>query len=379
VTGGRITEIVDQQAALEGWLRFNDEDISFNRDGRLSPRQRGKLLRSAAWRLGVGPVVAVGAAAVAATALDTAIAELLALVSLGIGLLLAWTGFAYMVDAVAGMVAHVTSTLQTHVVSGRSTTYYVDVGPVHKPIGRKGYGAIAGFAGASCHLYYAPGCRSLLSLEPASATEPLPAHPFGPDSVHAWDRLRWSWIALTVGLFATLIGAHLIGAAHPARAVEVTGVMSNYVETHGRSTSRTIDMDNGNSYTPQAEADYTPAPDFDALIGKRVVLYVDDGTTDVLAVNDGETTYAGDWYLHPDHRTAYEVTNGIVTTLIGAVILAAGVWLLLRDRRRSEQYAGRPAAYTPPTVQPVRAQWPAVVAIAGVLVLFVIALAVGVR
>ena len=368
-----------RQAALEGWLRFNDEDISFNRDGRLSPRQRSNLLWSAAWRLGVGPAVAVGAAAVAATALDTAIAELLALVALGIGLLLAWTGFAYLVDAVAGMVAFVTSTLQTHVVHGRSTSYFVDVGPVQRMIGRKGYDAIAGFAGATCHLYYAPGCRSLLSIEPASATEPLPAHPFGPDSAHAWDRLRWSWIALSVGVFAALIGAHLIGAAHPARPVAVTGVMSNYVETHGRSTSRTIHMDDGNSYTPQAEDDYTPVPDFDALIGRRVVLYVDSGTTDVLAVNDGETTYAGDWYLHPDHRTAYEVTNGMVTTLIGGGILAAGVWLLLRDRRRAEQYAGRPAAYTPPTVQPVRAQWPSVVAVAGVLVLFVIALVVGLR
>jgi len=368
-----------QQASLERWLHFKDEDVAANRDGRLSSRQRRRLLWSAAWRLVLGPVIAAGSAAIAATVLDIAIAEILALIALGLGLMLAWTGFAYLVDAVAGMVAFVTSSLQTYVVRGKSTTYYVGIGPVQKAIGRKTYGAMGAFAGASCHLYYAPGCRSLLSLEPASATEPLPAHPFGPDSAHAWDRLRWSWIALTVGVFAALIGAHLIAAAHPAHPVAVAGVMSNYVETHGKSTSRTIYMDNGNSYTPQAEDSYTPIPDFSALIGRRVVLYIDQGTTDVLAINDGDTTYAGDWYLHPDHRTAYEVTNGVVTSLIGGFILAGGVWLLLRDRRRAEQYAGRAAAYTPPTVYPVRAQWPALVAVAGDLGLFVIALVVGLR
>src|SRR5437764_7404553 len=46
------TEILDQQQAeLEGWLRFNDEDIALNRDGLLSRRQRSGLLWSAAWRL----------------------------------------------------------------------------------------------------------------------------------------------------------------------------------------------------------------------------------------------------------------------------------------------------------------------------------------
>jgi len=91
-----------RQAALEDWLRFNDVDVAVNRDGRLSRRQHRRLLWSAAWRLVLGPAIAVVAALVAAAYLDTALAVLLALIALCIGLQLSWSGFAFMADATFG-------------------------------------------------------------------------------------------------------------------------------------------------------------------------------------------------------------------------------------------------------------------------------------
>ena len=360
-----------QQAVLEGWLRFNDEDVATNRDGRLSPRQRRGMFWSAAWRLVVGPSVAVVAALIAATSLETAIAVLIALIALCVGLQLSWSGFAFLADASSNAVAFVTAPLGTHVVRGRSTTYFADVGPIHKTIGRRAYVGLQDTVGGTYHLYYAPGARSLLSMEAASAREPLPAHPFGADSAHVWDRLRWSWILLTVGAFGALLGAHQLASAHPAVPVKVSGTVENYVEetTYGRGahTDRSLYLTgDDNVYTPEAEDAYTPeAPAYYSLIGKEVILFVNQGTTDVIALSDGDTTYAGDWYSHPENERTYMVINGVLITVLGAFFLALGLVFMVRDRRRAEEVPGRAALYVPPTVHSARNVWPA----AGVLAL----------
>ena len=370
-----------RQAVLEGWLRFNDEDVAANREGSLSRRQGRRLMWSGAWRLVVGPSVAVTAALVAAISFETAIAVLLALGGLMIGLQLTWTGFAYMVDATSDAVAFVTASVGTQVVRGRYTTFYAIVGPIRKTISRKAYLGLTPALRASYHLYYAPGCRSLLSMEPASATEPAPAHPFGPDSAHAWDRLRWSWILLTVGLFGALLGAHLIAAAHPAHPIRVAGTVQDYIETvtsgRGAHTDRSIYLTgDGTDYVPMAESDYSPpAPDFYSLIGKDVVLYVNAGTTDVLALNDGDTTYAADWFLHPEHETSYLLINAALTAAVGGVLLFFGAWLLARERRRAEAAPGMPAVYTPPTVHPVKSMWAAAGVLAALLAFIGLAIA----
>jgi hypothetical protein len=369
-----------RQAALEGWLRFNDEDVALNRDGRLSPRQRRRLIWSAAWRLVVGPAAAVVAAVIAAVNVDTVLAVLLALSVVIVGLYLSWIGFAFMVDATSDAVAFVTARLGTHVVRGRSTTYFADVGPIHKPISRKAFSGLEPAVGATYHLYYAPGCRSLLSMEPASATEPRPAHAFGPDSAHAWDRLRWSWILLTVGVFGALLGAHQIAAAHPAIPIKVAGLVQDYVEytTTGRGahTERSFYLaGDGNVYTPDAESAYTPEPpEYHTFIGRQLILYVDQGTTDVIALSDGDTLYAADWYLHPEHETTHLLINGVLSTAVGVALLVLGFVLLLRDRRLAEEMPGRPVVYVPPSVHPVSALWPALGLFAGVVAFLVLAI-----
>lgn len=360
-----------QQAALEGWLRFNDEDITFNRDSRLSPRQRRGLLWSAAWRLALGLTVAVFAALSALT-LGTGIEILVTLVAICFGLYAAWRGFAFLVDATSGAVAFVTAPLNTRMSRGRSVSYFVNVGPIQKVIRARAFASIR--PGGTYHLYYAPGCRSLLSLEPASVTEPIPAHPFGPDSAHAWDRLRWSWILLTIGAFGAILGVHQVVTAHPAVPVTIAGVVQDYEEEHtsgrGAHTIRTIFLaGDGTNYTPDQESAYTPeAPDYYSLIGKSVILYVNQGTTDVIALSDGDTTYEGDWYMHPEHETTFLIVNGALTIGIAVFFLVLGTVLMLRDRRLAEEMPGRSAVYMPPTVHPVNQMWVGVGVVTGILV-----------
>ena len=341
---------------LELFLKFSADDLAANRDaGRLSSPQSSRLLWSGAWRLLIGPPLLVGGLAVAFV-VDTSLFAVMALFAAGAGLYMTWRGFAFVVDSRNAEVAYVTAPLRLRQVHSRyGTSYWADVGPVSKRISLGAYNAMAD--GMALHLYYAPGCRSLLSVEPATEGEHRPLHPFGPDSAHTWDRLRWSWVLITIGALGIAIGIHQVAVAHPAQPVAVEGVMTNYVETHGKSTTRTIYMDNGQSYTPKNEYAYDPpAPAWDSLIGQNVTLYVNDGTADVLAVNVAGQVYAADWYEHPEHQTSFEITNGAITLAASSLFLAFGVALIVRDRRRSETAAGadenvRPARYTPPTVR----------------------------
>ena len=342
------------ERTLEGFLGFNDDDLAANRDGRLSPRQTRRLAGSGAGRLIVGPPFAVGGAAMSLL-FDSAIGAVLCLIASGMGLYIAWRGFGFLVDSMDGAVAFVTGPLSGRKVRTRNrTSYWAHIGPVSKRIGRAAFDALPN--GVACHLYYAPGCRSLLSVEPATVDEPRPMHPFGPDSAHAWDRLRWSWVLMTIGLLGLVVGGHQVASAHPAQPVSVSGVVSDYRETHGRSTTRTLYLEGrGDTYTPKAEDTYTPpAPSFGVLVGHEVVLYINSGTHDVLAIDDGGQLYAGDWYLHPEHQTMFETVNGAITTVLSGASLLIGVALLVRDRRQRESSA----VYGPPTVRPVEQMLP---------------------
>jgi hypothetical protein len=353
-------------AQLEGWLHFKDEDLTDNRDARLSPRQKRRMVWSGIWRLVIGPPLAV-LPMVFALQIDIGVVIVLMLLLTALGLFFTWLGFAFLVDALEGSVAFLTGPLKgKRVQTKNGYTYWATIGPVSKQINARVFQVLP--TGVSCHLYYAPACRSLLSVEPASETEPKPAHPFGPDSAHVWDRLRSSWVVITVGVLAIPIGAHVVAGAHPARAIAVEARISNYVEVHGKSTSRTFYLADGSTYTPQREDYYSPpAPVFSTLIGRQVTLYVNAGTSDVIGIYDGEQTYGADWYLHPEHQTTNEVLNGVAVIALGALSLLVGVGMIAYNRRRSTAEApaladfGPPPSrlYAPPSVRPVSQLWPA--------------------
>ena len=347
---------------LEASLHFSDADLAANRDGRLSPRQAGSLRWSGVWRLIVGPPATI-AAVLGALLVDSAFFDVFALLVAGFGLYLTWRGFAYLVDAMETTVAYLTGTLGHTVVRGKYTAYYATIGPISHKITAAAYNRLP--IGRSFHLYYAPGCRSLLSMEPASAAEPKPAHMFGPDSAHVWDRLRWSWVVMTVGVLGALIGAHAIASAHPAHPVAVSGTVTDYVETHGKTTTRTLYLDVDGSFSPESESSYAPpVASFGTLIGKKVVLYVNAGTSNVLAIDDGEQLHATDWYMHPEHQTAFETVNGGVTAALSVIALAIGMALLISGRRHAAGQAAdpdaAPALYIPPSPRPLQSMWSAV-------------------
>lgn len=336
----------------------------------------------------VGPIVLIGSVVAALTILpELVLATLVALFAAGVALVITWYGFAFLADAHDGRVAFVTSLLSTRMVSGKSTTYYADCGPVSKMISSRAYGGLP--RGVTCHLYYAPGSRSLLSIEPASANEPKPEHPFGPDSAHVWDRLRWSWVAVTVGVLGLALAAHAVAVAHPAHPVRVGGTVSDYYLSRGKVTSRSLWLaGDGNPYVPQSEGAYEPPLDsFSNLIGKEVVLYVDQGTRNVLAINDGDTLHAADWYLHPENEKSFQVINGLIVGGASLFVFGVGVAGILFARWRAvnpaapaapgpasdplfahtPMYSGSPL-YAPPEVRAPQANWAPALVLVGVLV-----------
>ena len=367
--------MTDQEASLQQLLRFSGADLAANRDGRLGPGQVPRLVWSGVWRLLVGAALGVASLAITLALLGVPLASVATLLLAGFGLVLTWQGFGFVVDAIEGGVAFVTAPLEPRVVRGKSTTYYAGCGPVSKTISARTYDELP--RGLTCHLYYAPGSRSLLAIEPSSESEPKPAHPFGPDSAHVWDRLRVSWVAITIGVVGILVGVQGIATAHPAHAIAVEGTVAGYSETHGKSTHRYLYMTGDPSaYTPYAEDSYgPPVPSFDSLTGRSVVLYVNEGTRDVLAINDGEQLHASDWYLYPDHQTRFEIETSAITVAIWFLVAAAGVVAIVYGpriaarARQSAQVAppqivdpayastpmySMPNLYAPPTVHPLR-------------------------
>ncbi|HEX6350179.1 MAG TPA: hypothetical protein VF160_12410 [Candidatus Dormibacteraeota bacterium] len=348
--------------SLEGLLGFGDEDLAANRAGELSAAQARRLQTSGVWRLVVGPPVVVGGALLALLP-DLSPLSVMGLVLAGLGLYICWKGFAYLVDGRERTVAYLTAPLARKVVQGRyGRHYFARIGPVSKEISLSVYDQLP--EGMPVHLYYAPGCRTLLSLEPAAAEEPRPPHPFGPDAAHVWDRVRWTWVLITVGALGCIAGGHDVLVAHPARPVAVHGTVSSYSETHGKSTARYLYLSGDpNSYTPQAPSSYTPpVPSLYDLVNEPVTLYVNDGSRDVIGLVAGGQLYAADWYLHPEHQTTYEIVNGLIVGVLSlAAMVAAAAWLVIAGlRARASTVTDAPSArYMPPSVRPASANLPA--------------------
>ena len=358
--------------SLEGLLGFSDADLAGNRGGRLGPGQRARLVWSGLWRLVLGPALLIGALVIAIAAFtDSAFGTVIALLVAGFGLWLTWQGFAFIVDGVDRHVAFVTGPLDVEVVRGKTTSYYACVGPVRKSISRRTSEQLPD--GLVCHLYYAPACRSLLSIEPATEGEPKPQHPFGPDSAHAWDRIRGAWVAVAIGVLGLALAAHSLAAAHTAQPHRIGGTVATYYVTHGSKGGvyRHLEL-NGDAtdYQPQDGDSYTPPVVFENLIGKEIVLYVDRGTANVLAVNDGDQLHAGDWYLHPEHEWWNDLANALAVGLVGLAFLAGGIATMRQRQRRlrvTDPTFARTPLYAmpgimPPSVRPWYANWTAVLA-----------------
>jgi hypothetical protein len=110
---------------------------------------------------------------------------------------------------------------------------------------------------------------------------------------------------------------------------------------------------------------------FADFIGRPVTLYVNEGTSDVIAFNDGDTTHTTDWYVHPEHQTVNMATHAAITAMISALAILGGVLGIGFGRRRIASVAAEvpdtawqpayaPPGYLPPSVHQPTAMWVAI-------------------
>jgi hypothetical protein len=309
-----------------------EADVATNREARLSARQFWGLWYSGLWRLLVGlPMAVFGAASAWQMPFPSQAVGNFMFMAVGVGLVgygtyLSWRAFSLVGDAITRNVSYVTAAVhsQMKTSSKGAKTYYMVVGPVRTQIYRKKtFDTLP--VGVDCHVYYTPGSKHLLSLEPATADEPHPSLRFGGDPLHAWDRLRWTWFVPAMAVFGLAVGAHAMISAHPAHWGTISGRIIEYHETYGKGASRyfSIDTSSQEYNLSSLRGASPPAPALDSYIGDPVDLYVNsDDSADVLALRLRETLYAADLYIHPEHQLEGMIWSGALIALVSAAVLA---------------------------------------------------------
>jgi hypothetical protein len=323
-----------------------EADVAANREARLSARQFIGLWYSALWRLLAGLPLAVGGAALAwQVPLPSQAVGNFMFMAIGVGLVgygtyLSWRAFSFVADAITRTVTYVTAPIDSQVKTSSkgAKTYYMVVGPVRTQIYRRStFEALP--VGVNCHVYYTPGSKHLLSLEPATVDEPHPSLRFGGDPLHAWDRLRWTWIVPAVAVFGLAVGAHGAISAHPAHWGTISGRIVEYHETRGKGASHYFSIDKSSQEYDLGSllGVSPPAPALDAYIGDAVDLYVNsDVPADVLAMRLRETLYAADLYSHPEHELEGMIWSGALIALVSAAVLAVFARVTFYRRQHPE-------------------------------------------
>lgn len=309
-----------------------EADVAANREARLSARQTFGVWYSGLWRLLVGlPMAVFGAASswqvpFPSQAVGNFMFTAIGVALMGYGIYLSWRAFSFVGDAITRKVSYVTAEVRSQMKTSSkgAKTYYMVVGPVRTQIYRKKtFDALP--VGVDCHVYYTPGSKHLLSLEPATADEPHPSLQFGGDALHAWDRLRWTWFVPAVAVFGLAVGAHTMISAHPAHWGAISGRIVEYHETHGKGATGYFSIDSSSQEynLSSLRGASPPAPALDSFIGDPVDLYVNsDDPADVLAMRLRETLYAADLYIHPEHESEGVIWSGAVIALMSAGVVA---------------------------------------------------------
>jgi hypothetical protein len=316
-------------------------DVAANREARITERQLLALLYSGTWRIVLGlPTAAIGVglawnapgAAGDAGGFMVFLFLSLALGLLGLGAYVSWRGFSFLGDALTRNVSYVTGRIDGQMTTyPGSHSYWMAVGPSKTRISRRTYDILP--MGRLCHAYYASGSFHLFSLEPAAEAEPHPALRFGRDATHAWDRLRWKWLVGSVAAFGLAGGVNGIVTAHSARTFSVSGSISSYVETDGRSgVSRYLYIEG--DQTQYSLNQLAGLPQLYSNTGEHVDLSVNTDSVDkVVALRLGQTLYTADFYRHPEHEYWSMAASRIAIIVLSGLTLATIVWWKHWSRR----------------------------------------------
>ena len=149
-----------------------------------------------------------------------------------------------------------------------------------------------------------------------------------------------SALAVAVGLILLGAGSVAVATAHRAQAIQVQGTLSLYQRQTcpgGKSSGYTIVL------ARDSHAYGTCRAHFPALLlpvqverGTPVVLWIDQGSTDVLGLRLGAAegnapTYASVYLTHPEQLGNDQRWFGALGIVFGGLALAMGVGLMRRE------------------------------------------------
>jgi len=163
-------ETADLNQVLGGVVGFSAGDMEANREGRLGGGQAARMVMAMVG-LGVVALVIVAfcgfmAFSITSDARSDATIPLLFVAVIGVGgtLLIAWSIVKLGLDLLGGRVESVEGqVVRTYASTGRSTTYYYQVGGLKFTVTLRAYQALV--SGPVYKVYYAPRSKRLLALE----------------------------------------------------------------------------------------------------------------------------------------------------------------------------------------------------------------------
>jgi hypothetical protein len=269
---------------------FAPSDLSANRDGRMTKRQRALLTVSAvAFLLPAAVLTPIAVMlAVGADELGPVVASTATVLA---ALYLAWRSFSFTADAVHGRVSVVSGAVDKTIERNyRFYQYYVRIGELKTQVSGDDYAKLE--SGAGLRAYYAPAASRLLSAEPESEPEATPSRAYGPHTARDIARGRQVIAWLTAGaVLLALLGARLFFGAQPATFTGVAGPVWDFQAKPFRKASNQYDYyvwldDNPNGYQLRTAPDgFTPhLPDLNRDYGMPAVLYINDQDGKVAAI-----------------------------------------------------------------------------------------------
>jgi hypothetical protein len=166
----------------------------------------------------------------------------------------------------------------------------------------------------------------------------------------------WGWLG--IGAVVLGIGGLVFAQAHVTQPVEIDGTFAHYREyTNNGSYDHNeiiLNEDSSHSYTLNKN-DFHPALPSEVYKDGKVSIWVDQGTTNVVAIrlydqqDQNPTMYTTDVYDHPDHSLQNGHLGGEITAGVGGLLMLVGVaWFFIPGRRKQPApvAAGRaPSAY----------------------------------
>lgn len=154
-------------AALARVFNFTPEDLALNRAGKLSPRQKQRLVRDGVF-YAAGGLIILALLAFMLTRGDVSLGSIIifSLILGGMGVYLLWQAKAHGQDAHHGIVSRMEGKVTLRVSAGprRSTIVYYVVRGVEFTVPVQAYYALV--EGLNYRLHYTPQAKKVLSLEP---------------------------------------------------------------------------------------------------------------------------------------------------------------------------------------------------------------------